>query len=356
MGLFAVGYPDVFDLRGVAEEPAALRLRWIEPVDGAAVVAEDLLQVSDGCGRGGFIAEAPDRVDVIVLGEHLAQLAGLAGDEVHHPAGEIVGVEDLVQLAHQRSRALAGDGDDRVAHRDCREDQREARRFTVRGIQIEELAVSLPPADLLPHADITWTHHAEGNQRQRAKQFMKELASEMREIVQKEGYQHLVLGCREEFWGDLLPCLAHEGLSPFIAGHCRLPNIDMAAKEVLGEANDVMTTYRDSLVSSFWKTVSEGPDRSAIGVNAVLGAFQAGRVQKLFLGSISGITVGECADCGGCFLGAERKCPSCGSSIIYKMVAEELLLRKALLADMEILTTNELAPDQTKIAAAILRY
>jgi hypothetical protein len=38
------------------------------------------------------------------------------------------------------------------------------------------------------------------------------------------------------------------------------------------------------------------------------------------------------------------------------MVAEELLLRKALLADMEILTTNELAPDQTKIAAAILRY
>ena len=70
---FAVGDPDIFDLGGVAEEPAALGLGGIEPVNGPAVTGEDLLEVS--CGRsfaegsGGFVAEAPDGVDVVVFGE-----------------------------------------------------------------------------------------------------------------------------------------------------------------------------------------------------------------------------------------------------------------------------------------------
>jgi hypothetical protein len=40
--LFAVGDPDVFDLGGVLEEEAEFGLLWVEPVDGAAFVGEDL--------------------------------------------------------------------------------------------------------------------------------------------------------------------------------------------------------------------------------------------------------------------------------------------------------------------------
>src|ERR1022692_619995 len=59
--LFAVGNPDVLDLCGVLQEPAALGNFRIEPVDGAALVGENLLQVAHrhclgGCGAG-FIGE-----------------------------------------------------------------------------------------------------------------------------------------------------------------------------------------------------------------------------------------------------------------------------------------------------------
>ena len=40
--LFAVGDPDVFDLRGALEEEAAFGLGGVEPVDGATFVGEDL--------------------------------------------------------------------------------------------------------------------------------------------------------------------------------------------------------------------------------------------------------------------------------------------------------------------------
>src|SRR5215472_17165260 len=46
-GLLAVGNPDVFDLHGVVEEPAAFAL-CVKPVDGAAFVGEYLLEISNG--------------------------------------------------------------------------------------------------------------------------------------------------------------------------------------------------------------------------------------------------------------------------------------------------------------------
>ena len=42
-GSLAVRHPNVLDLRGVLEVPTAFGLGWIEPVDGAAFVGEDLL-------------------------------------------------------------------------------------------------------------------------------------------------------------------------------------------------------------------------------------------------------------------------------------------------------------------------
>src|SRR2546429_5319846 len=70
---FAVRNPDIFNLHGVIEEPPAFALLSVEPVDSAAFVTEDLLQISNGkgLGRGNarFIGETPDRVYVVVLGE-----------------------------------------------------------------------------------------------------------------------------------------------------------------------------------------------------------------------------------------------------------------------------------------------
>jgi hypothetical protein len=45
--LFPVGYPDVFHLNRVLQEPSALRMIAVEPIDDPALISENLLQISD---------------------------------------------------------------------------------------------------------------------------------------------------------------------------------------------------------------------------------------------------------------------------------------------------------------------
>src|SRR6266496_4700108 len=77
-GLFSVGDPDVLDLGGMLEEPAAFREFRVKPIDCATLVRPDLLQVSDGHrlrGRNrGFIAITPNAIDVVVFRQSLHQL------------------------------------------------------------------------------------------------------------------------------------------------------------------------------------------------------------------------------------------------------------------------------------------
>src|ERR1039457_5432458 len=77
-GLLAVGDPDILHLGSVAQEVAALGLLRVVPVCRVAIVGPGLLHVADagklhhgGCS---FVAEAPDGVDAVVLGERLADL------------------------------------------------------------------------------------------------------------------------------------------------------------------------------------------------------------------------------------------------------------------------------------------
>src|SRR5580698_1815688 len=101
--LFAVRDPDVLYLRSVFEEPAALGQLRVEPVDDAALVGPYLLQVSRGHGLrgcdGGFVSITPDGVDIVVLGKGFQQLRSVAGHDVHSAAGQIAGVEKLVEVA-----------------------------------------------------------------------------------------------------------------------------------------------------------------------------------------------------------------------------------------------------------------
>ncbi len=91
--LLSIGHPDVLHLGRMMKKPAAFRLLGVHPVNGAALVCPDLLQVPDGAKLDlvghGLVPEAPDRVDVVVLRERLGEFAGAAGDEVDDAAGEV---------------------------------------------------------------------------------------------------------------------------------------------------------------------------------------------------------------------------------------------------------------------------
>src|SRR5213082_2678535 len=99
---FSVGNPDVLDLHGVVEEPAAFALPCVEPVDRASFIRENLLQVSNRqrfrrCGPG-FIGEAPNRIYVVVLRERLQKLVRAARDDIHHATRQVAGLTNLTQI------------------------------------------------------------------------------------------------------------------------------------------------------------------------------------------------------------------------------------------------------------------
>ena len=234
--------------------------------------------------------------------------------------------------------------------------QDSARCFTIRGVQVQESVAELPSVELPVNNTGAWSHHVDGSERERQKHFLNDLASALSEIVRNEACTHLVVGCREEVWAELGPSLSNAGLSGKIAGHFHLPNLAMPSDQVLEHASLTMTSYRESLVSQFWQTIRENPERSAIGIEAVLGALQAGRAQKILLTAKNDLIVGECFDCNGCVLGEGSPCPACGGSTIGRIRADELLLRKALISNAEILSTDGLASDQANGVAALLRY
>jgi hypothetical protein len=93
------------------------------------------------------------------------------------------------------------------------------------------------------HADGSrggWSHHIDGNVNERAKAYTKKLAFDLHQFVQDAHCQYLVVGCREDVWGELEPQLARAGLAAMIAGHFHLSSFDLAPHGVLQAAKPVL--------------------------------------------------------------------------------------------------------------------
>src|SRR5439155_11061192 len=106
------------------QEPAALALLHVKPVNSSAFISENLLEVSNGKGlssrRARFISKAPDGIDVLVLRNRLQELRYVAGDDVNRSSGQIARIEKLVQIARDQRIRLRRHRDHRVPRRQQR--------------------------------------------------------------------------------------------------------------------------------------------------------------------------------------------------------------------------------------------
>src|SRR5579872_5735486 len=97
-----VRHPDVLHLASMVQEMSALGGGLVKPIEYAAFVRPDLLQIADRGGlhrRAPFLrAEVPDRIQIIVLGQGLGQLRLVAADDVHDTAGQVRGIKELVDI------------------------------------------------------------------------------------------------------------------------------------------------------------------------------------------------------------------------------------------------------------------
>jgi rubrerythrin len=233
-----------------------------------------------------------------------------------------------------------------------------AKGFIIHGAEIHELDVRLPSADLSVHADdsrVGWSHHIDSNVSERRKRYMKELAVDLHRLLQAADCPHLVIGVREDVWSELEPQLDKAGLAAMVAGRFHLASFDLTPAEVLQAARPVFHQWQSEQYGNFWQKLREQPAHSAVGVEPVLRSLETGRVQKLFLGNVPNTKLYACIVCSKWSTEVGDKCPACGKADVYEIPADELVVRKALLTDVEIL-----APDSATAGsfgtAAILRY
>ena len=231
-----------------------------------------------------------------------------------------------------------------------------ARAFVGQGDDIHEVMHRFAPVDIGVHADdsrVGWSHHIDANVEERRKAFLRSLAAEVQQFAIDKAFQHLVIGCREDLWSQLEPEFARIGL---VAGHAHLKSYDATPYEVLQMAKPAFLAMQQQAYAEFWKEVNEAPTRSAVGIERVLQSLEEGRVRKLFLGTVPEGETRECALCGKWQPTALSACYACKSTDLRTIPFGELMVRKALLSDAEILAPESGQQIEDHTVGALLRY
>jgi len=232
-----------------------------------------------------------------------------------------------------------------------------ARAFVVRGSEIQERTGRLAIEELsAPVNDprVGWSRHVIKGRTEHERGYFKNLSHQLLQLVSEQQATGLVIGCHQDLWGEVEPQFVH--LEKFLIGRIHLPHFDTEPTQVMRMAMPVFAQGQVRRVSAALREISETPSRGAFGVQDVLEALLAGRVQKLVLGRLPGQTISECKACGRMMAVADHNCTSCGNAEVCYMAAEEGLIRQALLTDVEILFLETDAVPGFSGAAALLRY
>ncbi|MGZ4828213.1 MAG: baeRF10 domain-containing protein [Candidatus Angelobacter sp.] len=232
-----------------------------------------------------------------------------------------------------------------------------ARAFVVRGTEIQEYPGRLKSEDLSLHAEdsrVGWSKRVEGNVEKHEKTYFKSLAQPLLDFMAEQHTSHLVVGCREDLWGEVGPQFVFQ--KGTFVGHFHLPSFAIGTGEVLRMTTPIFQETLRQRCLALLDEINEHPPHAAVGVGDVLQKLGEGRVQKLILGKLPNQAISECQDCGRMWAEAGHNCIFCSSAGVRYMAAEEGLIRQALFSDAEILMVEADSVPGFSGAAALLRY
>lgn len=233
-----------------------------------------------------------------------------------------------------------------------------ARGFVVRGTEIREVEGRLPMEDLSLHAEdsrVGWSRHIDKNVDEHEKAYFSKLAHSMLAFMREQQIAQLLIGCREDLWGEVGRQFAvfEDGA---LMGQFHLPHFAIGPIEVLRTAGPIFEEKQRQRCRALLDEINESPSRAAFGVGDVLRDLQQGRVQKLVLGKLPQQTISECRDCGRMWAEAGHNCIYCGGAGVRYIPAEEGLIRQALNNDAQIFLVEPDTISGFSGAVALLRY
>ena len=231
-----------------------------------------------------------------------------------------------------------------------------ARAFFVRGTEIREIEGRLPMADLSLQAEdsrVGWSSRIDRDVEEHEKAYFSNLSHQMRAMMVEQQSRWLIIGCREDLWGEVKQYF--DKLDGILMGRFHLPSFAVCSAEVLPMAKTVFEVSQRQRSVELLREINENPSRGALGVSDVLQSLAAGRAQKLVLGELPNQTISECKACARMQAEAGQNCVFCGGDMRY-ISADEGLVRQALFTDAEILLVEPETVPGFSGAAALLRY
>lgn len=202
--------------------------------------------------------------------------------------------------------------------------------------------------------------HVERHFDQEALHHFKKFADHLQRRLEKQGFDRLILGCRDETWPEIEPQL-HPYAKQRLIGRFSFDIATATVEQVRKQADRILAEYRDRRYREcFQKVVDEAKANGlgALGIKRVMRSLETGEVQTLLMGQDFAAPATVCPRCGHVEpLKTATVCPVCAAEAHTVPDLSDLLLISALRKGIEII---HVPPDpefkNVGNVAALLRF
>ena len=200
--------------------------------------------------------------------------------------------------------------------------------------------------------------HAERHVENEALHWYKRLAERMREF-QESGYERFLVGCRDENWPEIEPCL-HPYVRQRFVGHFAIDAATATIGQVRENSEAMYNEFRSQRRAGLVREAigeAHRNGRGATGLRRVLASLEKGEIQTLLLARDFAAPAAQCHHCGHLDCHIPENCKVCGQKTEHLDDVADALLRVAVRKGIEIIHI----PDNPELAAvggvaAVLRF
>lgn len=156
--------------------------------------------------------------------------------------------------------------------------------------------------------------HRERHAENEIKGHFKQFADSLHDLLNRDRFDALLIGCHDEAWPELQPLL-HPYLKQRLAGRFLVDPVAATAEEVRGHALRILEESRKSRLQALVREVvgeAQRNARGAIGLRRVINALERQEVQTLLVGSALHAEAAECPNCRHLDTRMVNQCAVCG--------------------------------------------
>jgi peptide subunit release factor 1 (eRF1) len=174
------------------------------------------------------------------------------------------------------------------------------------------------------------------------KRYFRQLSDTLLTTFQRQGWDLLALGCRDEYWGGLQDTL-HPYLKQRLIGRF-LPTEASREPVLKAQLTKMLDSWEQQQLEEVKHVVLNDAHRAgkgAVGLRHVLRSLEKGEVQCLLLGDQFTGTGGVCVNCGHIDLKKSGACTLCGQQLRKVEELADAVLGAALRQNVEVMFVKD---------------